>query len=133
MASHSAGILLYRLTEGGLTVLLVHPGGPFWANRDRNAWTIPKGSIEKGETPEAAALREFEEETGSAAGGELAPWATSSRPEASGSPPSHAKATSTPPPREQSFRARMAAEERTKILLPGDRPGRMVHSCRGTE
>jgi len=71
MAGHSAGILLYRLTEGGLRVLLVHPGGPFWASKDAHAWTIPKGSIEPGESPEAAALREFEEETGSAAGGDL--------------------------------------------------------------
>jgi predicted NUDIX family NTP pyrophosphohydrolase len=71
MASHSAGILLYRLTEGTLRVLLVHPGGPFWAGKDMHAWTIPKGSIEPGESPEAAALREFKEETGFAAGGDL--------------------------------------------------------------
>jgi predicted NUDIX family NTP pyrophosphohydrolase len=71
MTSHSAGILLYRLTEAGLLVLLVHPGGPYWTNRDRNAWTIPKGAIESAETPEAAASREFEEETGAVVGGEL--------------------------------------------------------------
>jgi predicted NUDIX family NTP pyrophosphohydrolase len=73
MANHSAGILLYRLTEEGLRILLVHPGGPFWAKKDALAWTIPKGLIEPGESPEAAALREFKEETGWAAGGDLRP------------------------------------------------------------
>lgn len=71
MASPSAGILLYRMRQAGLQVLLVHPGGPLWVNKDKNAWTIPKGLIEKGESPEAAALREFKEETGAAASGEL--------------------------------------------------------------
>jgi len=63
VTKRSAGILLYRL-HGGLEVLLVHPGGPFWANKDLGAWTIPKGLVEEGEDPLAAALREFEEETG---------------------------------------------------------------------
>jgi predicted NUDIX family NTP pyrophosphohydrolase len=62
----SAGIVLYRAGEAGLEVLLVHPGGPFWAKKDLGAWSIPKGEYEEGEDPQACALREFEEETGTA-------------------------------------------------------------------
>jgi predicted NUDIX family NTP pyrophosphohydrolase len=65
MAKQSAGILLYRLRSGEPEVLLVHPGGPFWARKDRGTWSIPKGEYEEGDDPRAAALREFEEETGS--------------------------------------------------------------------
>lgn len=61
----SAGVLLYRQRTGGLEVFLVHPGGPFWARKDAGAWTIPKGEVEPGEAPLAAAQREFAEETGS--------------------------------------------------------------------
>jgi predicted NUDIX family NTP pyrophosphohydrolase len=64
MARRSAGILLYRPGGGSVEVLLVHPGGPFWANKDLGAWSIPKGEVEAGEDPLAVALREFEEETG---------------------------------------------------------------------
>jgi predicted NUDIX family NTP pyrophosphohydrolase len=63
----SAGIVLYRLATGGLEVLLVHPGGPFWARRDLGAWSIPKGEYGPDETPLAAARREFAEELGVAA------------------------------------------------------------------
>jgi predicted NUDIX family NTP pyrophosphohydrolase len=62
----SAGILLYRHRANGPEVLLVHPGGPFWAKKDAGAWSIPKGEYEDGEEPQACALREFEEETGTA-------------------------------------------------------------------
>jgi predicted NUDIX family NTP pyrophosphohydrolase len=60
----SAGILLFRQRVAGVEVLLVKPGGPFWRNKDEGAWMIPKGTIEPGEQPVEAALREFEEETG---------------------------------------------------------------------
>ena len=60
----SAGILLFRRREGAIEVLLIKPGGPFWRNKDAGAWMIPKGVIEPGEQPAEAALREFEEETG---------------------------------------------------------------------
>lgn len=63
-AKKSAGILLYRHCGGGLEVLLGHPGGPFWKNRDLGAWTIPKGEIDEGEDAYTAARREFTEETG---------------------------------------------------------------------
>jgi predicted NUDIX family NTP pyrophosphohydrolase len=64
----SAGILLYRRSGGTLNVLLVHPGGPFWARRDDGVWSIPKGEYERGsEDPLAAARREFAEELGSPA------------------------------------------------------------------
>jgi predicted NUDIX family NTP pyrophosphohydrolase len=64
MASLSAGILMYRRDWGEVQVLLVHPGGPFWAKRDLGAWSIPKGEHDPGEDPWAAAVREFKEETG---------------------------------------------------------------------
>jgi predicted NUDIX family NTP pyrophosphohydrolase len=64
MAKRSAGLLLYRRAAGGIEVLLVHPGGPFWARKDLGAWSLAKGEIDRGEEPAACALREFEEETG---------------------------------------------------------------------
>jgi predicted NUDIX family NTP pyrophosphohydrolase len=64
MATRSAGILLHRDGIGGTEVLLVHPGGPFWARKDLGAWSIPKGEVDEGEDPRACALREFAEETG---------------------------------------------------------------------
>jgi len=60
----SAGLLLFRRGRTGLEVLLAHPGGPFWARKDDGAWTLPKGEVDEGEEPLAAALREFAEETG---------------------------------------------------------------------
>lgn len=63
MANHSGGILLYRYRENILEVLLVHPGGPFWAKKDDGAWSIPKGLVEESEDILIAAKREFKEET----------------------------------------------------------------------
>jgi predicted NUDIX family NTP pyrophosphohydrolase len=60
----SAGLLVYRRTDAGLEVLLVHPGGPFWAKKDDGAWSLPKGEHERSEDPLAVAHREFEEEIG---------------------------------------------------------------------
>jgi predicted NUDIX family NTP pyrophosphohydrolase len=59
----SAGLLLFRRSADVLEVFLAHPGGPFWSSRDLGAWTVPKGLVENGEDPLAAAIREFEEET----------------------------------------------------------------------
>jgi predicted NUDIX family NTP pyrophosphohydrolase len=72
MAS-SAGILMYRRTGSRLEVLLVHPGGPFWRNKDEGAWSIPKGEMDGGEDAAVAARREFLEETGDAVTGTLEP------------------------------------------------------------
>src|ERR1700710_590422 len=66
-AKRSAGILLYRFEDGEPRLLLVHPGGPYWARRDLGAWTIPTGQYEEGESPRAGALREMGEELGAAA------------------------------------------------------------------
>src|SRR5579871_535585 len=71
MPEHSAGILLYRLRGPEPEVLLVHPGGPFWAKKDDGAWSIPKGLYEPGEAPLNAAQREFAEETGFAPSGDF--------------------------------------------------------------
>jgi predicted NUDIX family NTP pyrophosphohydrolase len=69
----SAGILLYRRDPDGVRLLLVHPGGPYWRGKDEGAWMIPKGLIEPGEAPVAAALREYEEELGAKPEGEPRP------------------------------------------------------------
>jgi predicted NUDIX family NTP pyrophosphohydrolase len=62
--AQSAGVLLYRRRGMAIEVLLVHPGGPFWARKDDGAWSIPKGEYEDGEDARACALREFAEELG---------------------------------------------------------------------
>jgi predicted NUDIX family NTP pyrophosphohydrolase len=64
MAKISSGILLYRRLSSTIEVLLVHPGGPFFAKKDEGSWTIPKGELIEDEDPLSAAIREFEEETG---------------------------------------------------------------------
>jgi predicted NUDIX family NTP pyrophosphohydrolase len=64
MARQSAGLLVYRRAKNGLQVFLVHPGGPFWAKKDRGAWSIPKGEFDESEEGLAAARREFREEVG---------------------------------------------------------------------
>jgi predicted NUDIX family NTP pyrophosphohydrolase len=66
MPKRSAGIVMYREVGSTRELLLVHPGGPFWAKKDEGAWSIPKGEYEPDEDPLAAAKREFAEELGSA-------------------------------------------------------------------
>jgi predicted NUDIX family NTP pyrophosphohydrolase len=73
MAKRSAGILLYRRNGRELELLLVHPGGPFWAKKDLGAWSIPKGEYVEGEDALAVAKRELEEETGVRPQGECRP------------------------------------------------------------
>jgi predicted NUDIX family NTP pyrophosphohydrolase len=72
-AKTSAGILLYRRRGATVEVLLVHPGGPFWAKKDLGAWSIPKGEVAEGEEPLATAIREFAEETGFPLDGDFLP------------------------------------------------------------
>jgi predicted NUDIX family NTP pyrophosphohydrolase len=71
--NESAGLLLFRASPGGVEVLLVHPGGPYWAKKDAGAWSVPKGELEPGEEPLAAARREVEEEIGVAVEGPFLP------------------------------------------------------------
>ena len=71
MAAHSAGILMFKRRRDGVWVLLVHPGGPYWRSRDLGAWSIPKGELNAGEDAEQTARKEFEEELGRQASGEL--------------------------------------------------------------
>ena len=73
MTVHSAGILLYRMTAGEAEVFLVHPGGPYWTNKDKGAWSVPKGIVNPREDYLAAARREFREETGFAPEGDFLP------------------------------------------------------------
>jgi predicted NUDIX family NTP pyrophosphohydrolase len=73
MAARSAGILMHQRRNGALFILLVHPGGPFWAKKDLGAWSLPKGEYSRGEDPEAVARREFEEELGVPVVGPLTP------------------------------------------------------------
>ena len=79
MSKVSAGLLLYRIRDERLEVLLVHPGGPFWAKKDLGSWTIPKGETVPGEDPLAAAIREFEEELGFAPQGKFLPLGMASQ------------------------------------------------------
>jgi predicted NUDIX family NTP pyrophosphohydrolase len=76
MAKRSAGILMYQRMSDGLQVLLVHPGGPFWATKDLGAWSIPKGEHEETDEPLAVAIREFAEETGLTPRGSFHPLGT---------------------------------------------------------
>jgi predicted NUDIX family NTP pyrophosphohydrolase len=73
MAKQSAGLLVYRKRGNAIEVLLVHPGGPFWKNKDTGAWSIPKGEFTEGEDPLSVAMREFQEEIGTSISGEMVP------------------------------------------------------------
>ena len=80
MPKRSAGMLMYRRAGARLEVLLVHPGGPFWAKKDLGAWSLPKGEYAAGEEPLAVAMREFEEETGARPSGDFLPLGESVQP-----------------------------------------------------
>lgn len=80
MPKQSAGILMYRRRDHGLEVLLVHPGGPFWAKKDLGAWSIPKGEYSDTEDPLTVAMREFEEETGLRPRGDFRPLGALAQP-----------------------------------------------------
>jgi predicted NUDIX family NTP pyrophosphohydrolase len=73
MAKQSAGLLIYRQRDSKLEVLLVHPGGPFWKNKDLGAWSIPKGEFVAGDEPLDVAKREFQEEIGMRIDGSFKP------------------------------------------------------------
>ncbi len=75
MERRSAGLLMYRKRDRDVEVLLIHPGGPFWASKDEGAWCIPKGEFTDDEEPLAAAQREFQEETGFSVDGDFQPLA----------------------------------------------------------
>jgi predicted NUDIX family NTP pyrophosphohydrolase len=79
-SKRSAGLLLFRRTGGSIEVLLGHPGGPFWHNKDLASWSIPKGLIDEGEAPLAAAKREFAEETGHTPHGKSLPLGAAKQP-----------------------------------------------------
>ena len=96
MPARSAGLLCFRPGADGPEVLLVHPGGPYWARRDDGVWSIPKGEVEPGEEPAAVALREFAEELARPRR-PVSGWSSvmGSRPVASGSMPGPWPATWT--------------------------------------
>jgi predicted NUDIX family NTP pyrophosphohydrolase len=73
MAKQSAGLLMYRKHGGRWEVFLVHPGGPYWQNKELGAWSIPKGEFLEHEDPLAVAKREFHEETGIEPAGDFVP------------------------------------------------------------
>ena len=132
MAVKSAGTLLYKRENGVLKVLLVHPGGPFWARKDAGAWSIPKGEYVDGEDPEAAARREFAEELGvaldrrSAAPRRSRPAEPQARHRLRGRGRSRRRGDP-----QQHLRDRMAAEERAPTVLSRGRPRGLVHPRRG--
>ena len=130
MAKRSAGILLFRGRGPALRLLLVHPGGPFWAKKDLGAWSIPKGEYDEGEDPFAVARREFEEELGEPAPAgdaiELGELVQPSRKVITAFAiegdfdPSRAQI--------QPVRVGVAAEERAPAILSGGRPCPMVRA-----
>ena len=85
MVVHSGGILIFRFNNHKLEVMLVYPGGPFWTKKDEGAWSIPKGVFEEHESPLDAAKREFKEETGFEADGELIELGNLTQPSKKGS------------------------------------------------
>jgi predicted NUDIX family NTP pyrophosphohydrolase len=96
MPKRSAGILMFRRRGPEVEVLLMHPGGPFWAKKDVGAWSIPKGEYSEGEDALAVAKREFEEETGAVRRAISLPSVRSFKPAARSSPPGDSRAISIP-------------------------------------
>jgi predicted NUDIX family NTP pyrophosphohydrolase len=139
MPVRSAGILLYRRDPDGLRLLLIHPGGPFWRGKDEGAWMIPKGTVEPGEDPLAAALREFEEELGAKPEGKPRPlcevrqaggkWVEAFALEGDFDPAQlrSNEFTIEYPPRSGSFRAFPEVDEARWFTLPEAR-GRILRS-----
>jgi predicted NUDIX family NTP pyrophosphohydrolase len=80
MAKMSAGLLMYRFRDKKLEVFLVHPGGPFWRNKDEGVWSIPKGEYTENEEPFEVAKGEFQEETGYEAKGDFLPLSAIKQP-----------------------------------------------------
>ncbi len=127
----SAGILMYRGQGSELEVLLVHPGGPFWAKKDDGAWSIPKGEYDEAEEPLACAIREFEEELGSRPRRHF----HRARRDRAAEPQDRYRVRRRRRVRSrgaqvESVRARMAAEKRADAVLPGSRSRR--HGSRPT-
>ena len=94
-SKRSAGLLLYRKHKDEVEVFLVHPGGPFWAKKDRGAWTIPKGEYDADEEPLAVAQREFQEETGFVVSGRFVELGSIRQKSGSSLSPGPSKATVT--------------------------------------
>ena len=132
MAKISAGILLFRKRPAGIEVLLVHPGGPFWAKKDAGAWSIPKGLADESEDLIEAAKREFLEETGMAVEGAFRDLGAHKQP---GGKTVRAWAVEgdfdVAALRSNTFAARMAAAFGTNGRVPGGRPGGVVFHRRG--
>ena len=132
VAKKSAGLLLFRRTSAGLEVLLVHPGGPYWAKKDDGAWSIPKGEFAEDEEPLSAAKRKFEEETGAAVDGAFIPlepvraaeWQDRIRVGA----PVRLRSLEAD---EQPVHHGVAAEVRATAAVSGSRPCRVVRHRRG--
>ncbi len=135
MTKTSAGLLIYRRQGGALEVFLVHPGGPFWANKDAAAWSIPKGEFDPAEDPLDAARREFEEETGLKMAGEFTPLAPVRQ---AGGKVVHAFALEgdcdPAAIQQQHLRDRMAAALRQAADVPRGRPRGLVPArCRARQ
>ena len=135
MAKRSAGILMYRGSPQALELLLVHPGGPLWANKDDGAWSIPKGEYDDGEDPLAVAIREFTEELGASSDQRADQVSQSRRDRAAERQAGHRlrgrRRLRSGHAHVESVRAGMAAEQRADAILSRGRPRAVVRPRRG--